>query len=297
MTGLIARLFMTDRDGLRALKRKLMRFQIFPILNFPNRTISTWRHYIWPTARNWIAWLFKSREDGNFTYNLTQRCQLNFLAGLSSILNKSPDVIRKYLSEIQEDAEFNNHIAGLLPKHPDRYSTDPKPRVGRRMVWYAIVRATKPEVVVETGVDQGMGAIVLCAAIKRNASEGHPGKYFGTDINPSAGYFLKDEYAKFGTILYEDSLKSLEALDKIDLFINDSDHSANYERAEYELVRSKLSPRAIVLGDNAHVTSELAEFSMLHGRRFVFFSEELENHWYKGAGIGISTPGDRTPAA
>ena len=96
---------------------------------------------------------------------------------------------------------------------------------------------------------------------------------------------------------FTEILSSLESLDNIDLFINDSDHSANYEKAEYELVRSKLSPRAIVLGDNAHVTSELAEFSMLHGRRFVFFSEEPEDHWYKGAGIGISTAGGPNSAA
>ena len=206
-------------------------------------------------------------------------------------MNQSRDVIRKYLGEIQDDAEFKNHIAGLLLKHPDRYRTDQEPHVGRRMVWYAIVRSIKPEVVVETGVDQGLGAVVLCAALKRNASEGHVGQYFGTDINPLAGYFLKGEYANFGKILYGDSLKSLETLEKIDLFINDSDHSADYEKTEYELVRTKLTPHAVVLGDNSHVTSELAEFSMRYGRRFVFFAEEPANHWYKGAGIGISTSG------
>jgi hypothetical protein len=282
---------MTVRDALRDIKKKLMRYRIFPVLNLPGRAISTWLTYIWPTVRAWISWLFKSREESNFTYALTQRCQINYIAGLSNILNKSPDLIQKYLGEIQDDAEFKSHIAGLLPTHSDRYRTDPEPHVGRRMVWYAIVRAIKPEVVVETGVDQGMGAVVLCAALKRNASEGYAGQYFGTEINPLAGHFLKGEYAKFGKILYGDSLKSLETLEKIDLFINDSDHSASYERAEYELVRNKLTPHAIVLGDNSHVTSELAEFSMRHGRRFIFFAEEPANHWYKGAGIGISTSG------
>jgi Methyltransferase domain len=282
---------MIVRDMLRRVKRLLMPYRIFPVLNFPNRAISTWLNYIWPTLRTWIAWLFKSREDGNFTYSLTQRCQINLIAGLSTILNKSPDLIQQYLNEIQDDAEFKSHIAGLLPKHPDRYRSDLEPHVGRRMVWYAIVRAVKPDVVVETGVDQGMGAVVLCAALKLNASEGHTGQYFGTDINPLAGYFLKGEYAKFGKILYGDSLKSLETLEKIDLFINDSDHSASYEQAEYEMVRNKLTASAIVLGDNSHVTSKLAEFSMRYGRRFVFLAEEPADHWYKGAGIGISTPG------
>ncbi|MES2192829.1 MAG: class I SAM-dependent methyltransferase [Pseudomonadota bacterium] len=288
---------MTVRDSLRDLKRRLAGYRIFPVLNFPNRAVSTWSNYVWPPVRAWIIWLFKSREDSNFTYALTQRCQINFIAGLSSILNQSPDLIKKYLGEIQDDAEFRSHFASLLPTHPDRYRTDLEPHIGRRMVWYAVVRATKPEIVVETGVDQGMGAVVLCAALKRNASEGHVGKYFGTDLNPRAGYFLKGEYAKFGKVLYGDSLKSLATLDKIDLFINDSDHSGDYEKAEYELVRNKLSVDAVVLGDNAHVTSELAEFSMRHGRRFIFLPEEPANHWYRGAGIGVSTPGISNPGA
>ena len=224
---------MTIRDTLRDVKRQLMRYRAFHVLHFAHRTISTWSHYIWPTIRAWIVWLFRSREDANFTYALTQRCQTNLVAGLSTILNANPDTIQGYMSEIQNDVEFKNHIANLQPKHPEGYRTDREPYVGRRMVWYTVVRATKPEVVVETGVDQGMGAVVLCAALKRNAVEGHTGRYFGTDINPVAGYFLSGEYARFGKILYGDSLKSLEAMDKIDVFINDSDHSAEYEQAEY----------------------------------------------------------------
>src|SRR3954465_14416040 len=100
---------MTVRDALRGTKRRLMGYRIFPVLNFPNRAIFTWSHYIWPTLRTWIGWLFRSREDGNFTYALTPRCQINYVAGLSSILNVSPDIIRKYLGEIQDDAEFKSH--------------------------------------------------------------------------------------------------------------------------------------------------------------------------------------------
>ena len=136
-----------------------------------------------------------------------------------------------------------------------------------------------------------MGAVVLCAALRCNASEGHTGQYFGTDIYPHAFYLLKGEYAKFGTPLVWRVSKSLETLEKIDLFINDSDHRGSYEQAEYDMIRNRLTPRAIVLGDTSNVTTKLAEFSMRYGRRFVFLSEEPADHWYKGGGIGISTPG------
>ena len=120
---------------------------------------------------------------------------------------------------------------------------------------------------------------------------GGGGEYYGTDINPNAGQLLVEPLARFGKILYGDSLESLSELDvEIDLFINDSDHSVDYEMAEYQLIRDKLSDRAVILGDNSHATDKLSRFSEEFGRNFVFFSENPKNHWYPGGGIGISYP-------
>ncbi|WP_394359037.1 class I SAM-dependent methyltransferase [Leptolyngbya boryana] len=89
--------------------------------------------------------------------------------------------------------------------------------------------------------------------------------------------------------MYGDSIESLKHLDvPIDIFINDSDHSAEYEAEEYRTIASKLSDRAIVLGDNSHVTNKLLEFSLTMNRNFVFFKEIPTQHWYPGGGIGIS---------
>jgi predicted O-methyltransferase YrrM len=166
---------------------------------------------------------------------------------------------------------------------------DKEARYGRRVGWYALTRVLKPRIIVETGVDKGLGACLLTAALKRNAQEKHKGRYFGTDINPVAGYLLSGDYAEYGRILYGDSIESLEEFDgEIDLFINDSDHSAQYEAKEYEAVAAKLSAQAIILGDNAHATDKLLEFSLRTNRHFIFFEEGPTNHWYPGGGIGIS---------
>ena len=83
--------------------------------------------------------------------------------------------------------------------------------------------------------------------------------------------------------------QSLNRLDcSIDLFINDSDHSAEYEEREYACVAAKLSPAAMLLGDNSHVTDKLYQFALATGRNFLFFSEKPADHWYPGAGIGAA---------
>ncbi len=86
-----------------------------------------------------------------------------------------------------------------------------------------------------------------------------------------------------------DSITVLCNLDEvIDLFVNDSDHSGIYEENEYNTIKDKLSNKSIILGDNSHITPKLLEFSNDNGREFIFFKEEPKNHWYLGAGIGIS---------
>ncbi|MGU9956682.1 MAG: hypothetical protein ACNYPI_03275 [Arenicellales bacterium WSBS_2016_MAG_OTU3] len=61
-------------------------------------------------------------------------------------------------------------------------------------------KSTKPKTVIETGIDKGMGSVVLASALLRNIEEGFPGEYFGTDINPDAGYMFNGKYAKVGKI-------------------------------------------------------------------------------------------------
>jgi hypothetical protein len=99
---------------------------------------------------------------------------------------------------------------------------------------------------------------------------------------------LTEPYNKVGSILYGDSIQSLRSIREIDIFINDSDHSADYERREYETIAPKLPLGGLILGDNSHCTNALAAFSEILGRQFIFFREQPKDHWHPGAGIGIS---------
>ncbi|MFC1705406.1 class I SAM-dependent methyltransferase [Planctomycetota bacterium] len=236
-------------------------------------------------------WLNESNEDTNLTYDLTE-LNIKYLATFLAAVTDAPvGKARSYLDEILGDQELAQHIARATGRADRdlRAVSDPVARYGRRIGWYAVARLVKPRVVVETGVDKGIGACVLTAALRRNVGEGHEGRYFGTDINPRAGWLLGEPYAQFGEILYGDSLESLRRLERmIDLFINDSCHSKEYERAEYDLVATKLSEKGIVLGDNAHCTAELYEFAQRANRRFLYFQECPQDHWYPGGGIGVA---------
>ena len=270
---------------------KLMKYRVNKFI-----LIHMWRRYkiskpyITDTLLGIIKWVPLKTESDNFYYDLTED-NISTLATTISVVTKQPfSTIMMYLDEILSNEDLYNNISSYFLEDPKL--VDAKIAFGRRIGWYALVRCIKPKIVLETGVHHGVGASIIVEALIKNSSEGKMGHYIGTDHDLKAGILFNKFYSKFGKIYYGDSLESIKKMPYIiDLFINDSDHSKEYEAREYEAVQSKLSTQAIILGDNAHVTSALLEFSINSDRKFLFFKEKPKNHWYPGGGIGISYSG------
>ena len=278
----------------KMVRRFLLQTPVGGILLMPFRFATALRHYA-PKLKYIPGWTLSSRETTNFTYEITVKNQEYLAHTISVVTGVAYSTAAGYLREIQEDENVKRHVVERVRKGPKRSVSDETCAFGRRVGWYALVRILKPRVVVETGVDKGLGSVLLCAALMRNQAEGFPGQYFGTDINPDAGFLLAEPYNSVGRILYGDSIQSLQSIPRIDLFVNDSDHSSDYERREYETIASKLTNRGLILGDNCHCNDVLADFSAMRGRQFVFFREEPRDHWYPGGGIGISFVRDFFP--
>jgi hypothetical protein len=269
--------------------KKVLRFlKKIWFLNFIRRIYNARKFYN-KKYKQILKWGFTSREDTNYTYHLTPS-NIQYLASTVSVVTGVDNsTILKYINEAENDNVLKETILTAIKNSPFERFADLEVRFGRRLGWYAFARAMKPEIIVETGVDKGLGSILMCAALIKNKEEGYAGKYYGTDINPDAGYILTDKYKEVGHILYGDSIKSLSQFsEKIDLFINDSDHSSEYEYQEYLTIQKLMTEKTIILGDNSHCTDKLLVFSNETNRNFLFFQEVPLDHWYPGAGIGIS---------
>jgi hypothetical protein len=284
---------MRGREPLPVLRRLAKTTPLGRVLALPLRARLA-AHYTVRPVLSALRWLVASREYTNFTYDLQPRNLGHLASFVAHVAGRPVAEVEGYIGEILGDEALRGHVRRVTRESPFRWVGDEEARYGRRIGWYAFVRALKPRVVVETGVDKGLGAVILCAALMRNAQEGAPGTYYGTDINPTAGYLLRPPYSAFGQVLYGDSIESLEALrGPIDLFVNDSDHSADYEAREYVTVAPKLAPGAVVLGDNAEVTDQLRDFALRTDRDFLYFQERPLGHWYPGGGIGVAFPRTR----
>jgi hypothetical protein len=249
-------------------------------------------YYLKPRLLNYFKWLEESDESSNYTYNIRN---ISHLVGwISCVTNADMHQCVKAVEEILSDQWCLDFLVAIERQLGSSESLKQLLRLksgvfGRRIGWYAVVRLLKPKLVVETGVDRGLGSVILCRALMRNEQEGFLGRYIGTEIDPQAGRLLRAPLDRFGKILYGDSICSLNSVGtSVDVFINDSDHSEDYEGKEYLAIENKLSERAVILGDNCHVTDKLFEFACSRGMRFAYFAEQLEDHWYPGAGIGAA---------
>jgi predicted O-methyltransferase YrrM len=247
------------------------------------------RHVVREARLAW-RWWRDSREITNFTYDLTPRNLRHLAAFLAQASGAELSRVQALMRELDEDEALHAHVRRATLASPDVQHADACPRYGRRVGWYALVRLLRPRLVVETGVDKGLGACVLTAALLRNAAEGAPGRYLGIDRNPQAGWLLSGPWSRAGRVVHGDSLEELARLEGIDFLLHDSDHTPEHEAREYAVALPRLSDGGVVVSDNAHAGDALWRFASETKRRYLYFAEEPRAHWYRGGGIGLALP-------
>lgn len=175
------------------------------------------------------------------------------------------DILR-YRLELFEDREFQAHLAangdvGYVTSGPELY---------------AVVRAMKPHVIVETGVASGMSSAHILRALARNGS----GTLYSIDLpnvqqgsvlpeGRSSGWIVPQTLRDRWHLQLGDSrtlLPSLLAtLDHVDFFFHDSDHSYEAMSFEFEQVFPKLRKGALVMSDDTHLHTAWDDFCATHG--------------------------------
>ncbi len=246
-------------------------------------------------AGQMLKWAFASKEYYNHTYHLTDLNQQYLASYIAAVCGHDVKDIERYINELAGDEALRQLLIQRTHESRDRHNSDAEPRYNRRLGWYALLRATKPRVVVETGIDRGLGTVVMAAALKRNSDEGFPGLVYATDIVPDVGHLLAEPYKGFCRELIGDSVESLKRFSQpVDVFLHDSDHRPEYEWAEFLAIEPRLHPWSIVLSDNSQQSPKLREFAARLGQSFLYFQDTPKDHWWPGDGIGaVFKPGQR----
>ncbi len=181
--------------------------------------------------------------------------ELDFCCEVSACPTAS---VERTFAELDDDREFVANLrrsyGHIRPDSPIAFN------LGRLKVWYVIVRLLKPNLVMETGVHDGLSSALILRALERNergslVSIDLPSVDLPPGVN-GAGWLVPAQLRSRWILHAGDSRELLPRLAPqyapIDIFIHDSDHSPEFQRFEYETVRPFLQDPGLLLTDDAH---------------------------------------------
>lgn len=226
-------------------------------------------------------WVLQSREYSNYTYDVS-KTGLNAMIGAASVVSGRPiGEVAAFVEELLSCRELQQVVAEQHRVSSHRWSTDGVFRPGRRTLYYLLARALKPKLIVEAGVENGLGAAILCEAIRRNGS----GEYLGIerDVDQPCALYANFKH-RTGQVLHRDAVAAMAKFDRpVDLFFHDTTSAA--EHVKLLLPAVKLAPNGVIA--TSWATHEVFAFAEQQGKRFLQVRDEPVRHWFPGAQMGL----------
>ena len=184
--------------------------------------------------------------------------QLNDLFQECELWTESPEEILSYLgltfdaadvSQFRDASDaIDRRAANLSLSYPRYYDIAPR----TEQLLFLLVRASRPNVVVETGIANGRSSAIILAAMDLNGA----GTLHSIDINDDVGEFVPHRHPRWVKHITDGSPVALEVIlqgaGPLDMFIHDSDHSYRNQSAEYEIAARHGSSRFILASDDVN---------------------------------------------
>jgi predicted O-methyltransferase YrrM len=178
--------------------------------------------------------------------------------------------VRRYRRERFDDREVIGHLERNLgsARGGSRWAAE----------LYVVVRATRPAVIVETGVASGVSSAHMLRALAANGtgtlhSIDLPNVQQGSGLpeGRASGWIVPDSLRRHWQLSLGDSRKLLPdllgALDRVDLFFHDSDHSYENMFFEFEQAFPKLENGGLLMSDDSDLHPAWDDFCASHGIR------------------------------
>jgi predicted O-methyltransferase YrrM len=153
---------------------------------------------------------------------------------------------------------------------------------------YWLVRQAKPRTIIQTGVCNGLSAALMMLALVNNGPEGRlraidlppvfdpadpawtvAGTVYGVIIpeGETSGWLIPDAYRDRFEVWNGDAKdllpKLVDAVDSIDFFFHDSDHTYDHMRFEFHEVKRKLAKGGLLVSDDVSWNTSLWDFADL----------------------------------
>ncbi len=236
----------------------------------------------------WLREVILSPEVDTYSYALDNLDDV--AAALARALDKPGPTVRDVLNEALTDPDLGDRIAADIG-HRVLWLKRRPPLAGHHLAAWAVVRLTRPALVVETGILDGLGSRTILRALQRNAEDGHEGRLVSFDVMPAAGALVPDRLASRWEKVIQATDTGLEdhlAGEQVDVFLHDSVPTAAVQRLELDWA---LDHGVRVALTAANWTGVIDELAAAHGARSEGFDDRPRGHFYGGRHVGLLVRG------
>ncbi len=232
-----------------------------------------------------LAYVLWDPELESHTYDVANLDELaDFLA---AELGVDRDRALAHLREPEADPVFNEDWRRRM-----RFRFDVKHRaqLANRLIWWGLVRSLRPKLIVECGIFNGVGSLVLLRALARNREEGASGELLSIDSDPTMGWAVPPELETDWTTVEGFTSDVLEeAIDgrRVDILIHDTPHTYENQMLEFSAALRHPAGLMVLIDSSGGQTPALEELCSTHGGRYRYFRERPKDHFYPGNGSGV----------
>jgi hypothetical protein len=229
-----------------------------------------------------LPWAVASREYTNFSYETTEVSRVALCGMVAVIANTDIRKVIAFADELRANAELAEHVRAEHADSDRKWASDPQFRPGRLMLYYLLIRALKSGFVVEAGVDKGLGAVIMCEALRRNAAEGYTGDYLGIEYNPLQQSSIYSRFPhKIGEIRHGNSPDVIRTITrKIDLFVHETTPDPDHVAAQVAALQGHIAEHGVFA--SVWPLPQFVEYAARNGKRVLMHKDEPAHHWYPG---------------
>jgi len=228
--------------------------------------------------------LFNKLNYHTFRYLIRKFLESSEYGFMNRISGISRQDFNRFLREISRDSRFISDIGKRYLEVRDSNI----PFQDWHKVMYILVRSLKPEVIVETGVFEGISTVLILRALEKN----NKGKLISLDIPPkksiknstsimrfpqlpeglSSGWLVPERYKLRWELTIGDTRKILkEILEKekeIDMFLHDSLHTHEHMLFEYKIAWPYIRKNGLLLSDDIYFSRAFSDFSQKISKKY-----------------------------
>jgi len=237
----------------------------------------------------WLRFVFFDPEFDNFTYELANEPEL--LDFLAKMLDIERSRVAEYLAETRTDPGLTTELWRRLRW---RFDYKHRPPLGRRATCYLLTRILQPQLVVETGVQDGLGSLAVLRALAHNADEGRPGRLVSVDTLPTAGWLVPDCEREAWQLLIGSSdqvLPGALGTERLGLFLQDTGADLELARRELEIALGNATEDAVFISQTQRPA--LAAICDERGMSYGEFWHRPRDHVFSGTITGFGHGGER----